>query len=358
MSEFWTAFKNGNRLVAEQKYVDAAVEYRSAISSSSDPTEHALALETLYITAIRTGDIKAGIRFLEKAIEADRESPHMIRMLCALARQYTFAQRKAEALEIQSRIFASMDWSHALTAGYDFTSELWFSGNYKTFDSVLGAVKTDFDAINILEIGSLQGMSCCYMADHVDADRLSSLICVDPHFQPEYRTNVARSLAPNNIFPIELKSQDALSYFEENRFQLVHVDGWHVAPQVFLDGFLGAKILVDGGYIIFDDYLKEDQTSLGQTVKIGVQAFLSVFGTWFEPIIDGRQLVCKRRGSIDPTQVSSRASHLLRGILDRDVVLTGNSLGEIYCGLQPHFDALFGASWVGAHIAEQSNPVG
>lgn len=352
MSDFWKAFKDGNLLIAQREFIEAANLYHLAIAASNEPSEHALALENLYITAVRTGDPLGGISYLEQAIAADPNSPHMIRMLCALARQFTFTKQKTKALEIQSRIFSHMGWDHAVTAGYDFTQELWFAGNYRTFDAVLDAVQADFDDISIVEIGSLQGMSACYMIDRLHQSRSFQLVCIDPMFQPEYRSNVACSRAPDRVYPIELKSQDALSFFGPNKFQLVHVDGWHVAPQVFLDGFLAAKILVDGGYIIFDDYLKEDQTRLGQTVKMGVQAFRAVFAPWLDLVVDGRQLVCKIRGAIDATSVAARTSKVFSKILGKEVPLTGLTLDAIYFSVAANSDALFAASWTVAETLD------
>lgn len=346
---FWSNFKEGNALVAQQRYDDAARFYNEAIRSSQDLTEHALALETLYITAMRTGDFRGGIEYLKKAIVTDPNSPHFIRMHCALGAQYARIGAMDEALAIQSQLFTHMGWSHAAVAEYNFTKELWFAGNHKTFDSVISEVRRTFDAdIKAVEIGSLQGMSACYMVDMFSSDQGFELTCIDPEFQPEFWSNVENCSSSKKVQAIQAKSQDVLSSLPAGAFHLIHIDGWHVAPQVFIDGLLSMRLLATGGYVVFDDYLKEDQTKKGQPVKAGVQAYWAVFAPWLEVVIDGRQLVCCLRKAIEYDQVISRVSNVLNLILGNDSVdLSGCvSVEEIYSVItDEHASKLFGASW-------------
>ncbi|WP_186442292.1 tetratricopeptide repeat protein [Methylorubrum populi] len=119
-TDFWTNFKEGNALVSGRKYEEAASYYNEAIRSSNESTEHALALEGLYATAMRAGDIHSAIGYLRRAVEADPSSPHMIRMTCALGAQYARVNAMDEALAIQSKLLHHMDWKHAGGAGYNF----------------------------------------------------------------------------------------------------------------------------------------------------------------------------------------------------------------------------------------------
>jgi hypothetical protein len=299
----------------------------------------------MYITSIRVGNIDQGVIYLERAIGADENSPHMNRMLCALARLYSLKKDLGLAREIQAKVFSRMGWGRAALAGYEFTQELWFSGNSANFDNLINNLIVDNSDLMILEIGSLQGMSACYINDLVPVDKNLKLICIDPKFQSEFFENIKLSLNPSRIIPIELPSQVVLDFFEPNRFHLIHVDGWHVAPQVFLDGFLAAKLLLDGGYIVFDDYLKEDQTRIGQSVKMGVKAFLLVFGKWFDVMSEGRQLVCVRRSVIIPAEVALKVEELLGKVVGAKVSLHGNTLTDIYSSIMSYSDALFSASW-------------
>ena len=48
------------------------------------------------------------------------------------------------------------------------------------------------------------------------------------------------------------------------------------------------------GIVIFDDYLKEDQTGIGQSVKLGVNYFLHLFKGFYEILYSGKQVVLKK----------------------------------------------------------------
>lgn len=346
---FWSNFKKGNALAAEHKHKEAAIKYIEAIQNSNENTEHALALEGLYTTSVRAGDIQSGIGYLKRAMDADPNSPHIIRMTCALGAQYARVNAMEDALAIQSQLVRHMRWTHAADAGYNFVKELWFAGNHKTFDLVISALRSEFDnEIRAIEIGSLQGMSACYIADQLSLSGGFDLTCIDPDFQPEFWSNIGRCSAPERVHSIQAKSQDVLSTLPPQSFHLIHIDGLHVAPQVFIDGLLSMRLLAKGGYVIFDDYLKEDQTTKSQSVKAGVKAFWEVFAPWLEVVIDGRQLVCRSHDSFCVNAVISKTDDVLKFILKKNKIFSSMPIdieGLYSVIASDHMSDFFGSSW-------------
>jgi predicted O-methyltransferase YrrM len=346
MIEFWQHFKQGNELIVNKNYSSAKNMYELALQNASDHKEAALALEMLSVTSIRKGDVKDGIRYLEDAINADPDSPHANRMSCALARQHSLCGNRPQSLAIQRKLFTRIGWARAIDANYDFTKELWFVGNHKTFDAILKRLNEKHDAIVIAEIGSFQGMSICYMNDNIPLSKNAKLICIDPNFQPEFRSNINQSINPKRVVAIEEKSHDYLHILEPKSIHMVHVDGWHVAPQVFIDGLLSVRVIGNEGFIVFDDYLKEDQTRLGQTVKMGVDAFMSIFGEWLDVVVEGRQLVCQLREDVDWQRAEIRLKCLLRNLLPHhSYKINSQYFGDIYDLSLSCYNDLLSVSW-------------
>ncbi|QDI82182.1 class I SAM-dependent methyltransferase [Methylorubrum populi] len=191
-------------------------------------------------------------------------------------------------------------------------------------------------------------MSACYLADHMSIGGAFTLTCIDPEFQPEFWSNIARCSSPDRVRAIQKKSQDALLSLPCRPFQLIHIDGWHIAPQVFIDGLFSMPLLADGGYVIFDDYLKEDQTTKNQPVKAGVQAFWEVFAPWLDVVIDGRQLACRFSGSLCLDSVVSKTESVLKAITGK--ATTFKERPADFADLcqtvaRDHMDDLFSVSW-------------
>ncbi len=59
-------------------------------------------------------------------------------------------------------------------------------------------------------------------------------------------------------------------------FDMVYIDGSHIASDVLLDATMSFQLLKVGGLLIFDDYLRTDQKEL-QHPQIAVDAFMSIY---------------------------------------------------------------------------------
>lgn len=192
--------------------------------------------------------------------------------------------------------------SQSPSPDYEFTNR-WFDGPRSIWDDLLPKLKPE----RILEIGSFEGASACYLMETVGARNAFELHCIDTweggvEHQPGGRyedvmgdverrfrsnTELARSRALNPVSLHVHKSASAqalIGLLAEGRseaFDFIYVDGSHQAPDVLTDAILAFKLLRVGGVIAFDDYLWSERLPGGvdpiRCPKIAIDAFMNIF---------------------------------------------------------------------------------
>lgn len=183
--------------------------------------------------------------------------------------------------------------------GYDFSNN-WFDGVKPAWDSLMPHI----NPTKILEIGSYEGASACYLIETLAQKRDIEIHCLDTweggiehkilgfklqSLEKRFLRNVeiAKSIASHKVNLVTHKgfSDDELPKLiasgSAGYFDLIYVDGSHQAPDVLSDAILSFKLLKINGYMIFDDYLWSEQLSYGidpiRCPKIAIDAFTNIF---------------------------------------------------------------------------------
>jgi predicted O-methyltransferase YrrM len=182
----------------------------------------------------------------------------------------------------------------------------WFSPNVSNLKNL--AQGNEQAPLKILEIGSFEGMSTMFLAEHFPQ---SQITCVDTWLgsvehvgNPEIDFVKAKanfdfniSQFPHRIHPIQGNSFDVLIdlYNKKHKFDLVYVDGAHDAVGVNSDLILSFKLLNLGGLIYCDDYYwgfnephnmsEYYKNFVFDTPKMGIDAFVSVYGNKLKPVL-------------------------------------------------------------------------
>jgi tetratricopeptide (TPR) repeat protein len=268
--------------------------------------------EVLGLTAYRLGRYEEAAGHFSAAIALN---PGSINLHCHLHKQWVQLGRRDEALTLLHRLCEQQGWPEALSKAYEFSAEPWFLKNVATFERH-GPQRQGEAGLRCLEIGSFEGMSACWLLDKLLTDADDRLICIDPQFQPPLRANIQRSGAADRVQLIEQKSQDALFQLEDASLDWSYIDGWHIAPQVLLDGLMCWPLMKTGSVMVFDDYQKEDQSGRGQTVRLGADAFVALMGTHAEVLESGRQLIVRKRAAGFPGTLADQLT-ALAGLLDQ-----------------------------------------
>lgn len=160
--------------------------------------------------------------------------------------------------------------------GYQLTKE-WFQ---PVKQNVWKQLLPKLAPTKILEIGSFEGASACFLIDFLGANSEIELHCVDTWegsieqrapesgidmaaVEARFKENIAvacENAAHKPQLVIHKQSSDeCLAQMvvegKKNYFDLIYVDGSHQASDVLCDAVLSFKLLRLGGLIIFDDYL-------------------------------------------------------------------------------------------------------
>jgi predicted O-methyltransferase YrrM len=186
--------------------------------------------------------------------------------------------------------------------GYEFTNS-WFTENAKAvWDQLLPQVRPR----TLLEIGSFEGASACYLIEHLGNQYDIELHCIDTwggglEHQPggqavvnmhaveerfKRNTQIAICEARNKVelFVHKGLSDDCLAgLIQEGKkgyFEFIYIDGSHQAPDVLCDAVLGFKLLRVGGLMAFDDYLWSEDLAHGKDPircpKPAIDAFVNL----------------------------------------------------------------------------------
>jgi len=184
---------------------------------------------------------------------------------------------------------------------FEFTKN-WFDGVRPIWDKIIPQIKP----AKILEVGSFEGASTCYLIQKLAPAHPLEIHCIDtwkggaliqnPPSPEEMaaaearfhaNTKLAVAAAPNRVDLFVHKGcSDAelaklLSGGKPNFFDFVYIDGSHQAPDVLCDAVLAFRLLKVGGIMGFDDYAWSENLPYGKDPlrcpKMAVDAFTNVY---------------------------------------------------------------------------------
>lgn len=185
---------------------------------------------------------------------------------------------------------------------YEFSVD-WFSGNIPVWKQIVDKNNPQ----KIVEIGTFEGKSACFLVDYISKNANLELHCIDTWeggvehkeggsasqnmsaVERRFQKNIAISVrnAANEVdLHIHKGYSDAklamlLSSGYANYFDLAYIDGSHQAPDVLLDAILSFKLVKVGGILIFDDYLWQEPLPGGTDIlrcpKPAIDSFTNIF---------------------------------------------------------------------------------
>ena len=185
---------------------------------------------------------------------------------------------------------------------YTFTNN-WFQESREIWDLLLPQI----NPTKILEIGSYEGASSCYLIEKIASIKKLELHCIDTwegslehkvggfaetdmqEVEKRFHNNisVALSKVQNEValtlhksFSVQALSK-LLSDGFDGYFDFIYVDGSHCAPDVLCDAVLSFRLLKTNGVIAFDDYLWNEKLSYGidpiRSPKLAIDAFTNIY---------------------------------------------------------------------------------
>ena len=198
-------------------------------------------------------------------------------------------------------------WQFAASRHYQFTHD-WFTHNIPVWRSVLQPF-AHYPGVQALEIGSFEGMSACWMLDHILTHPTAKLTCIDRYFQEEFDINVAQTGSGDRLLQLRGDSHELLATLEPNSYDLIYIDGCHLASHVQQDALLSWHLLKVGGLLIFDDYQWTDPAHPGQDTQIGINAFMQSIPEQAVVVHHGYQLILRKAQTVGAEFAAKSISH-------------------------------------------------
>jgi predicted O-methyltransferase YrrM len=177
--------------------------------------------------------------------------------------------------------------------------------------------------LHFLEIGSFEGMSTIwFLENYLNLSSNSTITCVDPWsnysqdgnslntygednsewnfadigVKERFLNNILESGFSNKVRIHQDLSDNILPNLisQNKKFDMIFIDGNHVAPYVLMDSVMSWKLLKIGGYMVFDDYTWESERS--KTLKPGpsIDYFIEIFSDYLEETYDGYRKIIKK----------------------------------------------------------------
>jgi hypothetical protein len=158
----------------------------------------------------------------------------------------------------------------------------WFTHNIKSLDFFFKKNNIYHKQIKALEIGSYEGNSSVFFLKYFQNMKLT---CVDTFKgSAEHQNHDFNSVYDNFIYntkrysdKIKIFKSTSKNFFtniNDEKYDLIYIDGSHFAKDVFDDAINSFKVLNKGGYMIFDDFLWDFFPSINDNPIGGVKFFL------------------------------------------------------------------------------------
>lgn len=154
--------------------------------------------------------------------------------------------------------------------------------------------------LRYLEVGISEGRATLWMLENVLTHPTSRAVGIDPFLVPDHEQrlldNLEKSGAADRIELIKGFSQEALPQLPENSFDVIYIDGSHLAGDVMLDAVYSWRLLKPGGLVIHDDYIWEQRRGLPSelTPWTAVDAFVTALRNTVEVVHRGDQIILRK----------------------------------------------------------------
>ena len=198
-------------------------------------------------------------------------------------------------------------------------SQDWFSQHIPIWTRLLHEFKGKA-GLRILEIGTFEGRSTCWLLENIVTGEGAHIDCIDTFEGAEDMVALKldmskmRDVFESNIAPwrdrVTVYAGESAAVLRglSGPFDLVYVDGSHRAPDVLADAVLSWPLLKVGGIMLFDDYLWQQDPRPEHCPRLGIDSFLRCQRGWFDVLLAQYQVAVRKRAEYSqPEQDSADA---------------------------------------------------
>jgi cephalosporin hydroxylase len=188
---------------------------------------------------------------------------------------------------------------------FSFSSD-WFTHHQALWEHALRDY-VNRPGLKVLEVGSYEGRSAVWFAQNLCTQPDSRLSCVDlfpSESEVRFDHNMKLANLGTKLSKYRGRSEDILVGFQGQSFDVIYIDGSHIAADVLLDAHLCWPMLSPGGTLIFDDYLWEPSKPISQRPQLAIDLFLSVTAGQWEMVHRGSQILIRKNDLQYPVEAS------------------------------------------------------
>ena len=276
----------GHRLAKQKQLEGAIVFYSMAVQIDPKAAE---VVATLNEVRTKQQELYVQIATYRTQIETDPSNSKAYNDLGNILPQLGELE---EAIVCHQQASALRNWPECAAKNYQFTQD-WFTHNIPIWQRHLQPL-TGIADFQVVEIGSFQGMSACWLLDNILTHPTAKITCIDLYFQETFKGNIVKTGFGEKVIELEGYSQDLLVNLDSDFYDVAYVDGCHKPTSALQDAILSWRLVKVGGLMIFDDYEFTFPDSPEQDTKIGIDVFLEMFASQLEVVHKGYQLIVKK----------------------------------------------------------------
>jgi len=279
----------GNSLAKQKQLEGAIVFYSMALQIEPNAAEVVAKLQEV---RAKQQELYAQIATYRRQIDLDPSNSQSYNDLGNILPQLGELE---EAIICHQKAGELRGWPECAAKDYQFTQD-WFTHNIPIWKRHLQEF-TGIADFQVVEIGSFQGMSACWLLDNILTHPTAKITCIDLYFQEHFKGNIVKTGAAARVIELEGYSQDLLVDLNSEYYDVAYIDGCHKPTSALQDAILSWRLVKVGGLMIFDDYEFTFPDSPEQDTKIGIEVFLEMFGSQLEVVHKGYQLIVKKIGN-------------------------------------------------------------
>lgn len=276
----------GNTLQQQKQWEAAIAAYRLALTQDSQLLSAWVSLSEILRQQGRTQEAIACLQ------DAMFLNPNQATLETQLGNLRASQGQVEEAIALHRQAIDRGDWEWG-DRGYRFSYD-WFTHNLPHWKLLLQPYADQPD-LHFLEVGSFEGMATCWLIDRILTHPSARLTTIDPVYPPAFDHNLAHSGSAAKVNKLTGSSHHLLPTLPAESFQVIYIDGCHLAQHVEQDARLAWPLLRSNGLLIFDDYLWHDPQFPDADPRLGIDAFLNSIRDRFDLVHQHYQLVIRKR---------------------------------------------------------------
>ncbi|NES95688.1 MAG: tetratricopeptide repeat protein [Desertifilum sp. SIO1I2] len=283
------AYNNLANTLVRQNQLDEALHYYNQafqLSQLLNPGDRARLLYSIGNVFISKQNLEEAESYFRKSLEID---PNLV-----------VSQQQLNRLQYER---------HNSQKGYQFTQD-WFSPSIEAWQKHLQRF-VDYPNLQVLEIGSWEGRSACWLIENILTHPTARITCVDTFegslehhnwysqdyirsVEGRFDHNMTATGHPEKVIKLVGSSHEVLRSLPFQTYDLIYIDGSHIASDVVIDASLSWLLAKVGGMIIFDDYYFKFAENSPDNTQIGIDAFLKAFTPRIKILQQDRQVVLEK----------------------------------------------------------------